>query len=296
MNIEQLMVQYLYINKRLSLEQVGLFTIDENLVINLESDKDHALPAGAILFQFDKKAKEDEGLIEYITQQTRKIKPLATSDLESYTMLSRQCINIGKPLVVNGLGTLTKTMDEQYQFVQASTTQPKLEAAAVGIREKESEEISFKTERKKQVSMGPWIAAIAVIVVLAIAAVVYYNFFSTSTDAAVINSDAAADTLSNSTATSILDSTAATNNPAAIANTAAASNVAFSIVLNKFTSRILAYGQQQMLLASGHKLEIIAQDSTTFLLVMPISAAIGDTLRIKDSVSKLFNVKASVLN
>jgi len=293
MNVEQLMVQYLYINKRLTLEQVGIFTIEDGMTINLESDKDHPLPAGTIQFQFDKKAKEDAGLIEYITQQTRKIKPLATSDLESYTMLSRQCINIGKPLVVNGLGTLTKTMDEQYNFVQATTTQPKLEAAAVGIREKESEEISFKTERKKPAAMGPWIAAIAVLVVLAIAAVVYYNFFQTSNSEVVVNGGL--DSLNNASKLSG-DTVQTSTNTTSIANTSAISNGVFYVVINNFNTRSLAEAEQQKLASRGNGVQIVAKDSTAFFLAIPVTAPLSDTLRIRDSLSSVFRVKAFILN
>ena len=293
MNVEQLMVQYLYINKRLTLEQVGIFTIEDGMTINLESDKDHPLPAGTIQFQFDKKAKEDAGLIEYITQQTRKIKPLATSDLESYTMLSRQCINIGKPLVVNGLGTLTKTMDEQYNFVQATTTQPKLEAAAVGIREKESEEISFKTERKKPAAMGPWIAAIAVLVVLAIAAVVYYNFFQTSNSEVVVNGGL--DSLNNASKLSG-DTVQTSTNTTSIANTSAISNGVFYVVINNFNTRALAEAEQQKLASRGNGVQIVAKDSTAFFLAIPVTAPLSDTLRIRDSLSSVFRVKAFILN
>ncbi|MFN8244987.1 MAG: hypothetical protein U0T56_01200 [Ferruginibacter sp.] len=41
--------------------------------------------------------------------KTRKIKPLATSDLESFTMLGKQFMNIGKPLILEGLGTPFET-------------------------------------------------------------------------------------------------------------------------------------------------------------------------------------------
>ncbi|RYD71020.1 MAG: hypothetical protein EOP53_24385, partial [Sphingobacteriales bacterium] len=104
MKVEQLLVQYLYKNKTVSIQDIGRFNISPEFIIPAEGDKDSSLPEGAIQFEYDKNALPDEGLIDYIVEQSRKIRPLASSDLESYTILTRQFLNIGKPLPIEGLG------------------------------------------------------------------------------------------------------------------------------------------------------------------------------------------------
>jgi len=103
MKIEQLVVQYLYKHKQVSIQDIGQFSIGTNVIIPTEGDKDYSLPEGAIHFEFDKNAPADEGLIDFIKEQSGKIRSLAASDLESYSILTRQFLNIGKPLYIEAL-------------------------------------------------------------------------------------------------------------------------------------------------------------------------------------------------
>ncbi|HRD43931.1 MAG TPA: hypothetical protein PLN30_09250, partial [Ferruginibacter sp.] len=75
----------------------------------------------------------------------------ASSDLESYSILTRQFLNIGKPLVIPGLGSLYKTQQGAYDFLQGDALTSKLELTmpATQLKEKESNEISFATPPKK---------------------------------------------------------------------------------------------------------------------------------------------------
>ena len=111
MKLEQLIVQYLYNSKKVSIENIGTFTITPNVSIPIDLDKDSALPEGAIQFDYNNKQDKDKGLIEFIVQQSHKILPLATSDLESYSLLANQFLNLGKPLVIEGIGTLQKNQE-----------------------------------------------------------------------------------------------------------------------------------------------------------------------------------------
>ena len=83
MKIEQLIVQHLYNNKIVTLQDIGSFVLSSSVLMPTESDKDGIMPDNAISFEYNAKAKEDESLIDFIVQQTRKIKPLATSGLVS---------------------------------------------------------------------------------------------------------------------------------------------------------------------------------------------------------------------
>ena len=133
MKVEQLIVQYLYNNKKVSIQDIGIFTISPDIIMPTESDKDINLPDGSIQFEFDSKAEKEDALIDFIIQHSRKIRPLATSDLESYSILSRQFLNIGKPLIIEGLGTLQKNQQGSYDFTQGRTLNSKLEESSTTL-------------------------------------------------------------------------------------------------------------------------------------------------------------------
>ncbi|MEJ7611955.1 MAG: hypothetical protein WKF88_12325 [Ferruginibacter sp.] len=168
MKTEQLIVQYLYRNKKVSLQDIGTFTISPEVDIPTENDKDTPLPPDSIQFTWDQKAPVDEGLINYIIEHTRKIRPLATSDLESYIMLNTQFLNIGKPLILEGIGTLQKAQSGEYGFTQAVTSHAIYEESPKLVTEKQKEQVSFKTLPRETPS-GSGSAALWIVVLLLLA-------------------------------------------------------------------------------------------------------------------------------
>ena len=149
MKLEQLIVQYLYSNKKVSIQDIGTFTISPDVIIPAENEKETALPENAIQFEFNAKELKDDGLIDYIVDQSRKIRPLASADLESYSLLSRQFLNIGKPMIIEGIGTLQKNQQGSYDFEQGHTVNPKMTSNPVTIKENVQDEISFSTPAKE---------------------------------------------------------------------------------------------------------------------------------------------------
>ena len=109
MKIEQLIVQHLYSHKQVTLQGIGTIFLNPAITLPTEGDKDFLLPENAFSFEFNLKSTEDDALINYIVEHTRKIKPLASADLESYLILSKQFLNIGKPIVIEGVGTIQKS-------------------------------------------------------------------------------------------------------------------------------------------------------------------------------------------
>ena len=127
MKIDTLIVLYLYKNRKISIQQIGSFSFDTNIPDPIPEQM-KVLPDNSIHFIHDEKTPADEGFIQFIMEQTKKIRPLATSDLESYSALNRQFLNIGKPLVISNLGTLIKTQNNEIAFTQGQSTPPKPEA------------------------------------------------------------------------------------------------------------------------------------------------------------------------
>ena len=103
-------------HKQISLQGIGTFKIDSSIPENTDNDKAVIIPAESISFIYDPKVKEDDELIDFIVQSTKKIKPLASADLDSFLTLGRQFLNIGKPFTIQNLGTLEKLKSGATRF------------------------------------------------------------------------------------------------------------------------------------------------------------------------------------
>lgn len=65
--------------------------------------------------------------------------------------------------------------------------------------------------------------------------------------------------------------------------------VNFRVILNVYDERPKAEKRLQRLRSYGNKVDMITEDSTTFFIVMPVSASTSDTSRILDSLQRNFN-------
>lgn len=295
MKVEQLLVQYLYKNKTVSIQDIGTFTISPETIIPMEGDKDTSLPEGTIHFSFDKKTPADEGLINYIVEQSGKIRPLASSDLESYTILTRQFLNIGKPLQIEGLGVLQKNQQGAYDFIQGNNITARAEAPHTAVREKIQEEISFSSPAKKTSSKKGWMVAALTIFLLSTAAAVYY--FVTREKESPVTQQVTQPTdslnLGDSIPAAVRDSLLKKDS-AIVRTTPANDGYSFKIVIKQYSTKAAAEKAYQKLSNYGHKLLLSPVDSVNYKVSMPFTAPLADTLRAKDSLRKFFGGKPYV--
>jgi hypothetical protein len=147
--IEQLVVQHFYNNKELGLQGFGTFKLKprEDISHN-ENEPEPPLQVekDIIEFTYDPKTTEDHALLLYIVQQTGKMKALAAADIESYLVLAKQFLNIGKPFPIDGIGVLQKSQQGNYTFIQGPFVAPRVEEQSKPLKEKQEEPISFKQE------------------------------------------------------------------------------------------------------------------------------------------------------
>lgn len=115
MKLDHLLAPYLYRYKKLNLPGIGTFEADASTTAPEDNDKHHTLVQG-VTFTSSSNPEPDNELIDYIKTHTGKMKPLAMADLESYLMLIKQFLNIGKPFYIEGIGTLQKTTDGSLKF------------------------------------------------------------------------------------------------------------------------------------------------------------------------------------
>ena len=127
MKLAPLLAQYLYSTKRLDLRGIGSFLLDPSVNIDPEPGKQQK-PAVAegITFESNPATKESAELISYISAQSGKMKALAAADLDSFLELAQQFLNIGKPFMLEGIGSIVKIRSGQYEFTPGTLLTEKL--------------------------------------------------------------------------------------------------------------------------------------------------------------------------
>jgi hypothetical protein len=292
MKIEQLLVQHFYNNREVTLQGMGTFTLSPDFVLPMETDKDVVMPENAISFTFNSKATEDEALINFIVHQTRKIKPLASADLDSYLMLGRQFLNIGKPFKIEGLGIIEKNQQGDYEFKQGHFANSKLEAALTELKEKAEDDISFAAKRNPSGIPGKNILLIiACIVVLAIAGWAAWHFFTRKKEMPrdVITQPQKplpSSNLSKDTSKPVAPKTDTTVKLPSVVNTT--DGYTFKIVFRENLDKASAISKMNDLVFRGHKVIMYTKDSIYYKLAEPFTRPISDTARIRDSLNRFF--------
>lgn len=66
----------------------------------------------------------------------------------------------------------------------------------------------------------------------------------------------------------------------------------FKMIIGKYPTKIRAEKRQSNLLLNGTRTDVVAVDSTSFLVIETISCRAKDTTHVKDSLSRMFGYKA----
>lgn len=128
MKLSPLLSEFLFSNKQLDLAGIGRFVVDD---------------AGTISFEQNTSTREDGNLVNYITDRSGKMKSLVASDLDSHLELARQFLNIGKPYLFEGIGTLSKNKFGKFDFTQNNASVDKKEGPGEGRDVTSTTENSF---------------------------------------------------------------------------------------------------------------------------------------------------------
>jgi len=289
--IEQVLVHYLLKTKQLTLQGIGTFHLDAAVPDSSDSDKPIVIPDNAISFDYNPRTTEDDGLVDFIVEHTRKIKPLAASDLDSFLSLGRQFLNIGKPFNLPHIGTLEKQNSGALIFVPGHQVAQRMEPNRV--RQEEETDTEGQQERlfgeypneKKSNNSGKTILTLLVILILAFAvwAVWKYAFTKkqetpniTSTEGIVPVKDSAFKA----------DSTKIANSQPV---TPAHSDTAqFNIVVNEYHTLFSAEKRLKQLKTNNRNAIIYTNDSITYKVAEPFALPLSDTTRILDSLRRYY--------
>jgi len=277
MKIAQLILQQLNAEKRLTLQGIGTFFMSASPVSS-DQDKTNYQLGDLITFEYNPKAPVDESLILYIMQQTRKIRPLATSDLDSYVELGKQFLNLGKPFLIEGLGVLLKESSGNIEFSIDPTTSLHSEPAQTEMREKKSEDISFASPIRKR-KPGKWQWMLVIFAALLIFAAFYYFILRKEEKELVAP-------IKKIEKTATANQPTTKNTDSSKANT---SSSKFKIVIKEYFSQEKATNFYNRL-KNDHQLKVYTDDSIKYKVAIPITAPLSDTARVRDSIRKMLDL------
>jgi hypothetical protein len=317
LKLDIILAQYLYQHKSLNLPGIGTFTLNGSSFIPDDSAKVKA-PIEGIDFTTESKPLAEDNLIDFIRIHTGKMKPLAQADLESFIMLSQQFINIGKPLYLEGIGTIQK-IKNSIEFIPGKATNVKLEPIAdrtMETRLNEGYDEYSTSESRGGGSQRKLILLLSIIGTLALLAFGGYYLYNknnqsspvttipdeTSRNVVSVSSDTAGplktqpDTLSQfvpASGDSLIkkDSSTTTNTTATPAYTRVTSSYTF--VIEHTNNKARALSRLAKLKSYGYPILLSTKDSVNFKLYFSLAATPTDTARIRDSLNGLFNIDAT---
>ena len=290
MKIEQLLVQHFYNCKEVTLQGMGTFTLSADFVMPKENDKEAEIPDHAISFQYNARATEDDALIQFIVQQTRKMKALAAADLDSYLALGKQFLNIGKPFIIEGMGMLLKNQQGHLEFTKGGSYQTKVDASPAALKEKtENPEISFASESKPAAINKKGILIATGIMLFCLIAVSAWYFMFNKNNSGIVTPVTSGQIDSIKTETIITDTA---NKDTLVLQpvkpVVAGDGYTFKVVFMVTRDSAAAAKRMNDLIRRDHKVLMYKADSVRYKLAEPFMLPLADTTRVKDSLNSFY--------
>ncbi|MEO6000694.1 MAG: hypothetical protein ABIN89_27850 [Chitinophagaceae bacterium] len=297
MRFDLLLAQYLYQHKKLNLPGIGTFEADSSVYAD-EYDKQKQAMEG-ITFINTTIVKADDGLIDYIKEQTGKMKPLAISDLESYLTLGKQFLYIGKPFYLEGIGTLQLAKDGRFEFIPGEYITTKLEDPNIERSEGKTRSVHEENRIKQESNTNNLKKFLLVLLILGGIALVgwggyyFYNMYINQQsqimeDSADLKRDAATSALS--LEDSILSASGAKDtsaiNPLTESN--ASTTGFYKFIIETTNDKTRALKRYYSLRSFGNKVTLQTKDSINYKIFYNLPATPSDTLRIRDSLNLVY--------
>ena len=291
MKIEQVLVHYLLKYKQLSLQGIGTFIFEGAVPDSSDPNRPIIIPEGAITFTHDTKVTEDPVLVDYIIEHTGKIHPLASADLDSYLMLSRQFLNIGNPLIIPNIGTIEKTNSGALVFKGGTHMAERMEANKGKIEDEGAEEYEENLfndyQRETKNNSGKTILiAIGVLIIGLIAWAVWKYAFNAETDPENVTQATFPTATSRPEAIPEEDTTTlpAANNE--VVNRPVSSDGTFKLIVNQYNNLPAAQTRYNNLRSFGRDVVLYTNDSVTYNIALSFTRPLSDTTKVLDSMQR----------
>ena len=305
------MAQFLYSQKRLDVPGMGSFFLDPGIIIDPDAAKNNKEPLTGVRFEYNPSLKDNPELTEFIARQTGKQKALASADLESYLLLGRQFLNIGKPFVLEGIGQLIKTQAGGLEFIpgiihpeilRESTSRPVISETSHNETEADYRDLLSRKRHN-----GSWKKPVAFALLVASIAVAIWGGYAiykmTATDTGTPDTGGPVPVEQNqpdSSKPETANSPSVSDSSQALAQPAAADTVPAAAVpagqyrfIVETASRERAFQRYQKLKSLPSDIRMETTDSLTFKLFYQLNVAAADTSRILDSLRNNYTPKWS---
>ena len=281
MKLSPLLSQFLASNKQLSLTGIGRFILDE---------------AGGIAFQQDASVKEDAELVSFIAGHSGKMKSLISADLDSHLELARQFLNIGKPYLFEGIGTLSKNKFGVYEFVQSSLLTEKIKESPGEGRDLTSTTENSFTDYEEMFSpkksRGPatkkivtWLIALAG---LSLAIFGGYLVYNKSRNKKLTQTDSVK---KQEPVTTLKDSLPRIKDTIPVIHKPVDSTTLYQFVIER-AARQRAFYRYNFLKSNFIDVKMDTKDSVLFRLYFLLPASPSDTAHKRDSLQRLYGTRS----
>ena len=285
LKIEQVLIHYFLKNKELTLEGIGTFKAEMQLPDSADHQRPVIIPAGAISFIYNPKAQTDPALIQFITELTGKIKPLAASDLESYLTLGKQFLNIGNPFILHNIGTLQKNNSGQLVFKDgqyaADKIDPQRKIEDDGAEEHDENMFNeYQREDNRQKGKGVLIVSAIIIVGLILWALYQFVFKSPENTESVTSTNVispVADSLFNDSINRTVNRPDSVKKP-----------YTFNVIVNEFNDKTRADKRTKELIGYGRNVILYTTDSIIYKIAEQYNRPLSDTIQVLDSLNKYY--------
>jgi hypothetical protein len=276
--------QYLREQKTLSLPGIGVF----NLTGPVASTEDSSSFSSHIQFQNKKIKEADDKLINFIKQETGKIKPLAIADLETFIATGMELLNMGKPFHLEGIGSIQKKRDGDFEFVAGEAISLRHEPAHTEHEKK----VSVFEDNKYEPKSNPLQKLLAIGLVLTGMAVVVlggYYLYNRSNNASAQNEEEHLNAAP--IQPPVIDSTANKHDTVA---TVVKEPETYKFILETKNNKAVALKRYKQLRGLPTDIRMETSDSINFKLYFVIPAGPRDTSRIKDSLNNFYGKRIRV--
>jgi hypothetical protein len=285
LKLAPLLAQFLYSNKRLDLPGIGTFLLNSPINDDADTKQGKTVKPADISFESNQSLKEAPDLIQYISSQTGKIKALAAADLDSHLSLVQQFLNIGKPFLLDGIGSLVKIQSGEYAFSSGDILSEKLkDYTAKEISATSSIEESF-SDYKKPINTGNsrnWRKPAVLLLIIAGIGLAVWGGYTVYKITTAKNRSAKKEDVKKDETVLVPDTTAQKKDN--IVNIPQILPGQFRFVLETANAK-RAFERYGRLKEYQWNVQMETKDSVTYKLFMVLPVAVADTSRIIDSLS-----------
>lgn len=299
---------FLVTQKEVALAKIGILTATAETVTLTHGAEQVTVPK--VNFTYDRKVDTTPELIAFIAEKLGKSKLLITADLDSYFEQVRQFINLGKPYLIQQIGTISLNKFGEYEFSQqhneAYTTEEKAQRQYYQTDVAHTEEYRVRSKNR--------IAGLAIVIIILIIAGLgwgaYTLFFnkqkpaSTDTTVGTQSYTTGEKPVTADSSGRMPDSIAQKQNaapvPAPAAPTAAGGDsLQWKFVFETTTNPERAHTRTAQLLSFGDpaRYDSITTDSgqVVYRLFLRGKAPVSDTGKMRDSLELYFQRKVRVV-